>query len=323
MVWGLATQETGSLLAKMGDLDRGAALIESTTDYARRHDILVGVAEGGAHLASIALQRGDLAEANERAEEAVRASERCGCSAYNTNRARVTLARIVLERARTNPKFRGEALEKIQTALAGAEKMSDRRHIAEARLLLSQAVDPDDLPRRQELISSAADLLHETESELRGTADAQLGALLLESEQDALAAVYLRSGFDLNEELLRKLDGAYILGDLAMIDELGDDTQAALEKWMDAATLAEESGAWPLAAESQERLSEELRSLGFLRLSLHWTEKALASLERLLENARDPERREHLARRKLRLGERLVAIELDLRHATQAPVPAN
>lgn len=108
-----------------------------------------------------------------------------------------------------------------------------------------------------------------------------------------------------------------------MIDELSGDSQAALEKWMEAASRAEESGAWPLAAESQERLSEDLQSLGFQRLSLQWTEKALVSVERLLENARDPERQEHLARRKLRLGERIVEIELDLLHATQGPSPAN
>lgn len=323
MVWGLATQEKGSLLAKMGDLDRGAALIESTTDYARRHEIGVGVAEGGAHLARIALQRGDIAEATERAEEALRASERCNCSAYNTNRARVTLARITLEKSRANPKFHGDALEGIRRALAGAEAVSDRRHVAEARLLLSWAVDPDDMEQRQELVSSAADLLHATESELRGTADAQLGALLLEAEQDALASVYLQNGFELNEALLRKLDSAYILGDLATIDTIAADTRSALEKWKEAASRAEESGAWQLAAESQERLSEDLHRLGFHRLSLAWTEKALATVERLLATARDEERRDQLVRRRLRLSERLVEIDLELGHATEWPAPAH
>ena len=251
----------------------------------------------------------------------MRASVRCGCSAYNTNRAQVVLARVALERSRTNPKFRLDAGEKIRVALAGAEQTSDRRHIAESRLLLYYSVDPDDLQQRQELVSSAADLLHETESELRGTADAQLGALLLESDQVHLAAAYLRSGFELNEELLRKVDSAYILGDLAQIDELADDTQAALEKWMEAAERAEAAGAWPLAAESQERLSDELHELGFLRLALHWTERALNAVERLLASARDPERRDHLTRRALRLGERIVEIELALGHATPSGVP--
>jgi len=318
MIWGLATQETGSLLAKMGDLDKGAALIAETTDYARRNDILVGVAEGGAHLAAIALVRGDLEEADQRAEEALLASERCDCSAYNTNRARVILARVALERARANPKFRSEAEKKIRVALAHAQRVSDRRHIAESRLLLSYAIDADDLERRQDLVASAAEMLDQIESELRGTADAQLGALFLESDQLELAEVYLRGGFELNEELMRKVDNAYIMGDLATHAELTEGVQGALEILMEAAERAEEVGAWPLAADNQERVAENLHSLGFLSLSLHWSEKAIGSLERLLETARDTELRDQLARRKLRLSQRMVEMDLALGRAPLA-----
>jgi tetratricopeptide (TPR) repeat protein len=317
-VWGLATQETGALLARMGRLDEGAAHIETTLDYARRHGILTGVAEGGAHLARIALTRGELDEATELAEEAVRASEDCACSAYNTNRARLVQARVLLEKARTNPKLEHVALRAILTALAGAEQASDRRHVAEARLLLSRAVDPEELERRTQLVTSAVDLLHATGSELRGSAEAQLGSLLLESDREQVAAVYLRSGLELNEELLRKLDSAYILGDLAEIDALADDTRASLAKWIEAATRAESSGAWPLAAESQERLSEDLYALGLLSIAAEWTDKALDSLDRLLESSRDPERRQHLTRRRLLLSERLVELELQLAHAPPA-----
>ena len=81
---------------------------------------------------------------------------------------------------------------------------------------------------------------------------------------------------------------------------------------MEAAERAEAAGAWPLAAESQERLSDDLHGLGFLRLALHWTEKALGSVEQLLASAQDPKRRDHLTRRALRLGERVVEIELAL-----------
>jgi tetratricopeptide (TPR) repeat protein len=321
-VWGLATQETGALLARMGRLDEGAAHIETTLDYARRHGIRTGVAEGGAHLARIALARGELQQATELADEAVRAAEDCACSAYNTNRARLVQARTLLEKARTNPKLEHEAQRAIETALAGAEQVSDRRHIAEARLLLSRAIDPDELERRTQLVTSAVDLLHATESELRGSAEAQLGSLLLESDREQVAAVYLRSGLELNEELLRKLDSAYILGDLAEIDSLAEDARASLSKWMEAATRAESSGAWPLAAESQERLSEDLQALGFLSLAIEWTDKALDSLDRLLESASEPERRQQLARRRLLLSERLVERELELAHAPpRAPSP--
>ena len=74
-----------------------------------------------------------------------------------------------------------------------------------------------------------------------------------------------------------------------------------------------------MAAESQERLSEEdLHALGFLSLAAEWTDKALDSIGRLLESARDPERRQHMTRRRLLLSERLVELELRLAHAPPA-----
>jgi hypothetical protein len=54
---------------------------------------------------------------------------------------------------------------------------------------------------------------------------------------------------------------------------------AHLEKWMKSADQAETSGAWPLAAESQERIAEELFRLGFLSLSRQWSEKAVEAIE--------------------------------------------
>jgi hypothetical protein len=58
--------------------------------------------------------------------------------------------------------------------------------------------------------------------------------------------------------------------------------------------------------------------LGFLSLAAEWTDKALDSNDRLLESARDPERRHHLTRRRLLLSERLVELELQLAHAAPA-----
>jgi tetratricopeptide (TPR) repeat protein len=314
-VWGLATQEKGAVLAKMGELDAGAAWIEETTDYARKHGIAVGVAEGGAHLARIALQRGNWQEATERADEALLAAEECGCSAYNTNRARLVRARIALERSRIDPKYRSEAEHRIRSALEQAERVSDKRHVAEARLLLSRVIDDRDLETRIALIHAAAESLHQMESELRGTADGRLGALMIEADQLDLAAFHLESGLSINRELGRKLDAAYILGDLAELDLLANDSSAHLEKWMDSADEAERSGAWPLAAESQERIAEELFRLGFLRLSQHWSEKALHSIEPMLEKAEDGERRKSLEWRTLTLQERIVEIGIELEHS--------
>ena len=314
-VWGLATQEKGAVLAKMGELDAGAALIEETTDYARKHGIAVGVAEGGAHLARIALQRGNWSEATARADEALLAAEDCGCSAYNTNRARLVRARIALERARIDPKYASEAEHRIRGALEQAKQVSDKRHVAEAQLLLSRAIDDRDLETRIELVQAAAETLHEMKSELRGTADGRLGALLLGTDQLDLAGFHLESGLSINLDLGRKLDAAYILGDLAEIDLLANDPSAHLEKWMESADQAESSGAWPLAAESQERVAEELFRLGFMTLSQQWSEKALHSIEQMLENVEDRERRKSLEWRTLTLQERIVEIGIELDHS--------
>jgi hypothetical protein len=182
-------------------------------------------------------------------------------------------------------------------------------------------MDPANLQERIKLVNAAAKSLHGIGSELRGVADGELGALMLEADHAALAGIYLQSGLEINEELLRKLDAAYILGDLAEIDWLSDDPSAYLEKWMESADRAESSGAWPLAAESQERVSEEFLRLGFLSLSSHWAQKALETIGRLLKNAEEPEQREKLEWRSLALQERIVEIAIELEHAP-APLPA-
>jgi tetratricopeptide (TPR) repeat protein len=314
-VWGLATQEKGAVLARMGDLDAGAALIEETTEFAREHGILVGVAEGSAHLASIALQRGNWPEAIERADESLRAAEDCNCSAYNTNRARLVGARIALERARVDPKIATEAEARIRAALAHAEKVGDRRHVAEAKLLLSRVIDKRDIKARIALIESAAEALHEMKSEIRGNADGKLGALLLETDQLDLAGFHLASGLAVNQDLLRRLDAAYILGDLAELDIRANNPSEYLEKWMESADEAEASGAWPLAAESQEQVAEEMFRLGFWAFSRQWSERALDSLEQMLDGAEGRERRKSLEWRKLALQERIVEIGIELDHS--------
>ena len=203
--------------------------------------------------------------------------------------------------------------------MAEAEKVSDRRHIAEAQLLLSSAIGDRDLESRIALVSAAAKTLHSLGSELRGTADGEFGALMLASDRLGSAAFYLESGLQINRELLRKLDAAYILGDLAEIDLAANDPSAHLEKWMESATRAEASGAWPLAAESQERIAEELFRLGFLSLSAHWSEKAVEAIEKMLEKAEDAERRRQLQWRKLALSERIVGIGIELDHSPAPP----
>lgn len=311
MVWGLATQETGALYARMGALDQARPLLELTTDYARRHGIDVGVAEGGAHLAAISLEQGDLGTAAALAEEAVIASERCMCSPYNTARARLVQAQVLLERARFDSKLLQSAIDEIESTLAFARSVDDRRHVAEALLLRSRTVPLSRLEERTRLVSEATQMLIEMDSELRGTAEAQLGSLFLESEQEELAELYLRSGLDVSQELFRSLDTAYIQADLGSLDAVSGAKRAALERWEAAATQAHESGALLLALHAETRLSDELYALDYTRLAQVWTESAIVSINTLLERLTDAAAQESLRARQLELSERLAAIRLD------------
>ena len=307
-VWGLATQETGALFARMGDLKAGAALLRVTTDYARRHDIPVGVSEGGAHLAAIALAQGRLEEAETRADEALRASLRCDCSPYNTGRARLVDAGAALLRARSDPKFLGVARQKIRNALEQAERVGDRRHVAEAKLLLSRAIDADDFDARLALVSSAVETLQAMESELRGTSEARLGSLFLEQEQHDLAEIYLRNGLRIDEQLFRDLDRAYSVAELADIEYAAGETERPLAQWAEAAEQAERSTAWPLVADASEKIARELHALGYLRLAVDWSSRGLVALDAMSE--REP--RPDLVARRLELAERIAEVELTL-----------
>lgn len=318
-VWGLASQETGAILARMGRLAEATERITETTEFARRRGIDVGVAEGGAHLAAIAIERGDLGGAESLAEEALSASLRCDCSAFNTARALTLVARVGVERAQRDPSFRGDAIDKVEHAIQYAQRYGDRRHIAVGRLLRSRLVDPDDFERRLELVASALELLTAMESELRGTAEAGLGSLFLERELDELAEGYLRNGLALNQELFRELDAAYVLADLAELDARRGDSERTLSRLGEAAAQAEKAGALPLLADTRERMADELHSLGFALLSQQWAELALETLEQLLALEHDEASRRVLLARKLRLSERVAAAELALRRSAAPP----
>jgi tetratricopeptide (TPR) repeat protein len=321
-VWGLATQETGAIYARMGRLEEAAALIERTTEFARRHGIDVGVSEGCAHLAAIAIERGDLGAAAALAEESLLASLRCDCSPSNTARSHVIVARVALEQSRRNPRFQGDAFDRARAALEYAERYGDRRHIAEAQLVLSRALDPDDFDRRVQLVSAAVESLTRTGSELRGTAQAQLGQLFLERDLVEVAEGYLRSGLEINRDLFRSLDNAYVLADLGEVDALRGDDEGSFEAWGEAAARAAASGALSVLADTQERLSDALYDAGFALLAGSWGKQALDTLDRLLAREGDEESRRLLLERKLDLAERLAEVHLMLdREAPPGQVP--
>ena len=318
--WGLSTQETGAIYARMGRLDEAAVLIERTTDFARRHGILTGVAEGGAHLARIALARGDVAGAELLAEEALLAAIRCQCAPFNTARARVVVGRVALAKARRNLKFRGEAAEAAHEALEYARSVSDRRHVAEAELLLSYSLPAEDLAGRIELVNSALQYFLEVESEVAGRAQTELGQLFLEHDQHELARLYLESGLEVSEGLFRKLDGAWALASLAELDSLRGHGGASLERWIEASERARIAGARPLLVASLEGLSEELVARGYLRLAADALREASDTLGVLIELEQNGGARYALELRRFAIDQGAAELHI-ARQRERAPPP--
>ena len=76
-----------------------------------------------------------------------------------------------------------------------AEQVGDKRNLAEAQLVLSRSLPPDAHEERLALAQSASELLTATEADLRGRAEAELGRVLAEADQHALAHLYLESGW--------------------------------------------------------------------------------------------------------------------------------
>lgn len=317
-VWGLATQEKGWVLARMGRIDEARRVIGETTDFARRNEILAGVAEGGAHLAELALLTGDLREAEERSDEALRASRRCNCRDANTARALVVEAQVALARARIDPKQQGGAHDKAKAALEFAEGIGDRRNTAAAKLALSRALPAEALEQRLVLVDQALSTLLETGADLRGRAEGDLGRVMAAADYTEMARLYLASGLEVSESLFREVDSAYMLETLASVDASLGNTELAISAWGESAERARAAGAWELALDAEEALSAHLEGAGHLLLATQWTERALETLDGRIENIRDLAQRRALLERRIVLAERMAEIQLALAH----PAPA-
>src|SRR5262249_44144684 len=150
-------------------------LLEKTYRYASEHGIDAGVAEGGAHLAEIALSQGKYAQAEKLAKNAITAAGRCDCSPYNQTQARVVEAKAELERARFEPARISKVSEKLDILLADCERMQHKRCVAETKLMISKTLPAEQFEERYKLVQSAFETLANAESELRGLAEAEVG----------------------------------------------------------------------------------------------------------------------------------------------------
>ena len=320
-VWGLATQEKGWVLARLGRLAEGRRLLERTTDFARRNGIDTGVAEGGAHLAEIALLEGRLGSAEQLAGEALRAAERCACRPANTARAWVVVARAALARAALDARFAGEAREKAQSAVAFAERIGDQRDLAEARLLLARSLPEADVERRLTLARDALNALDASGADLRGRARTELARVLADSGDRELARLYLEAGLEISQRLFRSIDAAYQLSDLAELDFADAQLAQELERRVKAARDARRLGLLPLALDNESALGAALQQEGRPALAREWIERALATLDEVAQDADDEAQRLALASREAELRARLAQVRLALSGPPDAGAP--
>ena len=229
-VWGLAQQEVGTIYFRMGDIPKARKYLEETYEFAKKHHIPPGITEGGAHLAEIALNEGELPKAIHLAEDAVATGEKCGCSPQNLARARVILAKSTMRLSESEPDLRDHAKTLIDKSIETSIKTGNTRWLAEGKLLLSQFLPDDQFEKRKGLVEEALELLLASESEIRGTAEAQLGRLFLQNEQLKLAKFYLNQGYEINKELFRRVDNAYILGDISDLHSLKEESKPIVGK---------------------------------------------------------------------------------------------
>lgn len=310
-VWGLANQEIGALYARRGQFKKAKTYLEMTTNYARQNGIDVGVAEGGASLSEIAMLEGRLDDAESLGREAVVAGINCGCSPFNTGKAKVNYARALFEKSKLDPSLSDKAFRKINEALEFAKQHSDPFNTAASQILLSKALPADQFREKLDLAQSASYLLEG--SELRGNASARLGELFLEQEQNDLADFYLKQGLEVNRALFRQIDNAYLLADIANLKGLEGQTKEELIKLVEASDKAALSGATLVSIESEQHLADRLFGLGYYSMALQWTKRAIDSSDDLLSKNKDNKVLETINLRKLELAQRRAELDLILK----------
>lgn len=317
-VWGLSTQELGALRVKMGEVEEGRKLIEKTYSYAKEHGVDIGIAEGGVHLAELELREGNVGRARQIADETVAAAERCQCGPFKVAQAWLIAAKVLIERAESDAALRDEVDRDLARVVAFAREHGDPRTEAEALMLQSKVLPAHEFQRRSELLSAAVMLLEERNSELRGTAHATLGKLLLDNSNLDLASYYLKLGVKVNQEQFRKIDDAYVNAALAVLDRLSGERREYLQKLANAVDTAGKTRSLKELAEYSERLSNEYDSMGYRTLSLRYGRIALEALNEMLRKESDASHRA-LLERKLRVSEVVLKHALAVTHSTDTP----
>ena len=264
--------------------------------------------------------QGRFAEASEFAERAVEAAKRCQCSPYNLTRARLVALKSELERAHFAPERASGLTSQLEILQEDCAKLRHRRCVAEVKLLRIQLRRSDEYQRRRELVSEAFEELAERESELRGTAEGELGRVFLQSNQLQLAKFYLQNGVEVSERLLREVDRAHLAGDLATLEGMQGEVRAQVDTLLNVITDAEKSGMLPLVLQKRLELIKVLQTAGYNQAALEQIDSTVSVFERLrAANPKGASEEAHFEREQLLLAEQRLALAISLTREAEVP----
>jgi tetratricopeptide (TPR) repeat protein len=294
MVWGLSTQELGTVYVKMGKAQEGKELVKRTTDFARQHNILTGIAEGASRLAEFALLEGGISEALALGEEAVIAAKKCDCSPFNTAQALLVRAKAKWFNVKDVPSEKWIAVRKEFEEVLSIAKISRTKPIEAETLLLLSSTHPKDTRKRLAYLEEAITIMNDGEYELRGKAASEAGRVYFASHAPELAEHYLKFGISVTDTMLRFVDKSQELSDKAILESLAGDKKKEVELLVEAALAAEKQSQPEEAIAVYQKLIVLYQNAGYAQYAAESAIKAATQLELLLQAAPPDEKKEAL-----------------------------
>ncbi len=309
-VWGLATQELGSIYYLRGDVEEGRKLIEAALDKAISNNVLTGIAECGTLLAEIALDQSNTEKAKGFAERAYRAAEEDNGSVYNAARARLVRAKVSAKLIDGSPERNEQFKKLVDDSLSFATKRQITRVEAESLLLQARAYPGLSSDDRINTLSKALGILSESESELAGTAEGRLGEEFLAKEANELAARYLKHGFRVNEKMLRAVDNAFLQPSLAELAAREGKSMEELQLLTEALERSKTANLKMAVVENGLKLAEKYAALGYQSLAQSHADNGLRVAEELKLTGLTDKDKIELAAKEAKLYELAISAKL-------------
>lgn len=311
MVWGLATQEIGAIYFKQGDTNGALNKLQSTYKLASELGVDTGIAEGGTYLAEIYLEQGNFGKAESFATAALEKIDSAGPDIHG--KAYIIASKIWLNKAKLDSIFHIQANKHIKSALDFCKRRKLPICQAEALILKSQTIPENNFNERHVLVAEAFEILANKESELRGLAEAELGRVYLENNDTKLAEFYIKNGIQVNKELFRKVDRAFLNKQLANLAEKNADSETQKKELVKTVDAALQSNLLPQALEAQIKLSEIHEKQGFYTASLQWSSDAQKTLQKIITENPTQQENPTYQNRLVTLEERSVVLSIHIK----------